>query len=370
MITPNDRALLYGIILNCPTSVLACLKKKDTNVDAVLHLGDLDPNSYHAKILKPLFPDLKSISVTPLHLSVLMCHQGLVIGRGEAERESRADKILLRLLEHGAEPNQYGNLKSMTLADTLSSHLKSRFHLDSIQPYELAHCLMQHTDSIEKEQRMKRVVNLFEKDTLKMAERMVHVRGSVAMAWKRLLFSEPTSDVHFVCNDGTVLHAHKCILAASTPFFERYFEGPWGLAHADGNWHTENSPEVMRFILRFLYTGEMDQEVLESNPEALFVIASEYEIMTILVLVEHACIQSLCQGNIASFLVMGYLHDSKSLYYACINFLAENRNMLKDPSIKSLSKDNPDLWKEVQTAIESRKRKIDAVEYNGMDDCE
>ena len=46
----------------------------------------------------------------------------------------------------------------------------------------------------------------------------------VIAAYKEMLFSEQFSDVAFLCPNGEVVHAHKSILAASSPYFNSSFQ--------------------------------------------------------------------------------------------------------------------------------------------------
>ena len=72
---------------------------------------------------------------------------------------------------------------------------------------------------------------------------------------KTLLFSSTFSDVHFHCPDGAILHAHKSILSTASPYFATVFLGPWDDDHPDGVWKTTNCAEIMKGLLRSMYTG-------------------------------------------------------------------------------------------------------------------
>ncbi|KAL3904743.1 MAG: hypothetical protein SGARI_004781 [Bacillariaceae sp.] len=66
---------------------------------------------------------------------------------------------------------------------------------------------------------------------------MEKIAAKTKQAWSSLLFSETQSDCTIVFKTGEnsgkqmTLHAHRNILAASSPYFKRYFEGA-----ADGSW--------------------------------------------------------------------------------------------------------------------------------------
>jgi hypothetical protein len=79
-----------------------------------------------------------------------------------------------------------------------------------------------------------------------------------------------------------VLHAHKNILAAASPYFSAAFEGPWGEQHADGLWETSNSSGIMEVILSFIYTGAVTpvlQKVMDGWPQVMLAVASEYDLL-------------------------------------------------------------------------------------------
>eukprot|EP00977_Amphora_coffeiformis_P001765 scaffold351_cov148-Amphora_coffeaeformis.AAC.10 len=85
---------------------------------------------------------------------------------------------------------------------------------------------------------------------------------STAKAWERLLFSQQFSDITYVFegdekDEGEPivrLHAHRNILAASSPYFARYFS-QWGTDKKE--FETSNSVEIMKTVLAFIYTGQI-----------------------------------------------------------------------------------------------------------------
>lgn len=359
MVTKNTLELFYSIIANCPTSVKAFLEKDDTDPNGVLHLTDLNPDSFRDKLILCHFDDAQSASVTPLLVSLLSSilsytNDG-VLKRDTKTWHDRIETIILHLLQRGANVCQDCSIQSFTGLDKQGHH-----HLESIRPYELVQCLQEHFTSSHFAQYMKRVVHLFQEHA-EWPEKFVPVRASTANTWKSLLFSESTSDVHFCCNDGTVLYAHKCILSASTPFFERYFQGPWG-AHFSNTWNTENSPDLMRVVLTFLYTGEIDKTVLESDPVGLFVVACEYEIDALRHLAERTCMNDICMENITTMLIVSHLHASKPLQRSCARFVQEKPSALEHPSIVSISSQHPELWEDIQAALGFQKQEEDEDE--------
>ena len=147
--------------------------------------------------------------------------------------------------------------------------------------------------------------------------------------WRNLLFSQNFSDVTFVFPDGDVLHAHKCVLAAASPYFDAYFKGPWGSSHPNGRWKTKISRPVMKAVLTFIYTGDTESiESLLTNKDknedtlgATLAVAVQYQLPTLQSLVESQLMKSLTLTTVKDTLMIGHLHNSKPLKLACFGFI-------------------------------------------------
>lgn len=173
---------------------------------------------------------------------------------------------------------------------------------------------------------------------------MVPVPKSVANILQGLLFSEEFSDVHFECKDGTRLPAHKNVLASSSSYFRNYFSGPWG-EHGDGVWQTSNSPDIMRAVLTFIYTGEVpDSLLMESDAVAILSLAYEYELPGLVMVSEAGCIRKLDGDNVKTILQLAHLHDSKALKEVCFKYIRNNAHVLMGPEMMALRGEDQNLW--------------------------
>lgn len=93
---------------------------------------------------------------------------------------------------------------------------------------------------------------------------------SLVQSFKKLLLSDKFSDIKFVCDDRKViLHAHRFILAAASPYFLAAFEGSWAENNKSGEWLTSHPSEIIKAVLSFLYTGRCDAIGEFKYPELL-----------------------------------------------------------------------------------------------------
>jgi hypothetical protein len=188
-------------------------------------------------------------------------------------------------------------------------------------------------------------------------EQQIIMSESTRGTWESLLFSEMCSDVHFVCADeGLIVHAHKAILSAASPYFHRYFEGPWGdLQEQLGQWITENTSKVMKPALRFMYTGCVKESEIESDEDAraLLSLAVEYELPNLKSAVEIICSRRLAPSNIKDFLLIADLLDAFSLKDACFVYLRDQmaQVMFSEPDFAQLASTDPQLWGELKENI-------------------
>jgi hypothetical protein len=192
-----------------------------------------------------------------------------------------------------------------------------------------------------------------QKDTLEYnTPASVTVPESVTKTWKALLFSEKFSDVKFKCQDGTLFHTHKCVLAAASPYFSAAFEGPWGEQHADGLWETSHSSGVMEAILSFMYIGTVTPHLMEHQPVEMLTVASEYSLPCLRELCEASCARSLSVNNMKTVLQLAHLHSSLPFKQSCFDFVKKNMAaVLTNASVLSLAVEDAELWAELATAI-------------------
>jgi hypothetical protein len=185
------------------------------------------------------------------------------------------------------------------------------------------------------------------------------VAKSAFSMWNELLFSTAFSDVLFVCPDGTQLPAHKNVLCASSPYFSNYFLGPLGENHKDGKWTVSTSPAIMKAVLKFVYTGEIDSSFAgHENILELLKVAREFDLETLLDFCETTCISKLGVCNIKKFLRLSYLYSAEKLQHACFDFIAENSTkVLTNPNFAALAVEDRSLWEKVQAAVASKSSK-------------
>lgn len=94
--------------------------------------------------------------------------------------------------------------------------------------------------------------------------------------WESLLADEVFSDMRFQ-TEGQMLPAHKCVLAAASPYFAALFRGDW-LEMQGPVMITSNSLPVMRAVLRFLYTGVLNEDILSEYLLELVDVSAEYQL--------------------------------------------------------------------------------------------
>jgi hypothetical protein len=225
----------------------------------------------------------------------------------------------------------------------------------AVTPYTLAKTLKHYVgwESICGKE-MDKVMKVLKAEPQKDTPASVPVPKSVANTWKTLLFSEKFSHLKFKCQDGTVFHAHKCVLAAASPYFSAAFEGPRGEQHAERLWETSNSAGVMEAILSFMYIGTVAPDLMEQQPVDMLALASEYSLPRLRELCEASCARSLSVDNVKIVLQLAHLHSSLPLKRSCFDFVKTNMaKFLTIPSVLSLAGEDAELWAELAAAISS-----------------
>uniref|UniRef100_A0A7S2WE13 BTB domain-containing protein n=1 Tax=Eucampia antarctica TaxID=49252 RepID=A0A7S2WE13_9STRA len=94
----------------------------------------------------------------------------------------------------------------------------------------------------------------------------MEVEPDCLASFRNMLLSVKFSDIHFHCLDGTILHAHRNILFAASPYFAIVFEDPWGDDHPNGVWNTADPVDQFtmfkvteRFLMEQIEVGNVKE---------------------------------------------------------------------------------------------------------------
>mmetsp|Transcript_24453 Transcript_24453/g.56698 ORF Transcript_24453/g.56698 Transcript_24453/m.56698 type:complete len:364 (+) Transcript_24453:71-1162(+) len=121
-----------------------------------------------------------------------------------------------------------------------------------------------------------------------------HSRSPVCYA-ESLLHSPLFSDVRIICCDDSVLHAHKALLAASSPVFSRMFDS--GMLESRENSVRIPAPkEVVSGFLQHIYTGVFDPNV---DAAAMIELAHMYDLQDLAQFCGEVLVDNLAPANVS-----------------------------------------------------------------------
>jgi hypothetical protein len=222
---------------------------------------------------------------------------------------------------------------------------------ESVSPFQLATLLKRRGSKQEKEM-MKKVEDLLrpaQQSGVVSAPKTISLSHSVFDAFNNnLLFSEKSSDIKFVCRDGTVVFAHKLILSAASDCFANYFG-----EHPDRTtWKTSYSPEIVRAFLTFIYTGHIPSTTMDKHALDLLPVAQECFFPALVKLCEASLFRTISIDSIKDVLVLSYTHNITGLVNECFTFVKRNAiDVLTEPNFAALATESPDLWQQLRAAI-------------------
>lgn len=364
------QALLDAIRANAPDVVLELLETgADANLELPLSLFDNEQEEDEdgdATISKTLWllALTRTCKATPIFMAIRNAYENYGIPENEydtnAPRARNARSIIKHLIDHGADV-QRAVLRLMVcnihglLWGSLPNFCK---------PIDLVLYLKKYLVGTDQGTFLDEVLAMLQ--TAARAAGHVkpptaQVARSVVSTWKALCMSDTFSDVRFLCSEGegesagakeVELHAHKAVLAAASEYFSTLFSGPWADSHADGVVKTANPPHIMRAILSFVYTGCLDEGLLDANAPTLVGIASEYRLLELGKLAEQSCIRAIALDNVKSLLQLAHLHSAAELKAACYTFVKRHAAaVLTNPDVMSLATEQPALWAELAKEI-------------------
>ncbi|XP_060863406.1 kelch-like protein 17 isoform X2 [Metopolophium dirhodum] len=126
-------------------------------------------------------------------------------------------------------------------------------------------------------------------------------------------------DVTLKSTDGKEIHAHKCVLASQSEYFERMFIGGFKETTQDVIQINDISSDVLKIVIDFMYTGEL-VPIEEDNVEEMLNAADMFQLEDI----RDACLKYyVCvvhDKNCLEFKETADLRAMTTLSEICLNY--------------------------------------------------
>lgn len=136
------------------------------------------------------------------------------------------------------------------------------------------------------------------------------------------LFSEVFSDATIHC-DGKTIPIHKIIVSKLSPVFKAMFTSQMSECTTNEIVITDLSPDVVKEMLRFMYTGELSSAD-DFSIQDLFEIAQKYQIDSLADKMEKKFLTSITVENAADLLLYANNREMSALKAACMRFVYTN----------------------------------------------
>lgn len=174
---------------------------------------------------------------------------------------------------------------------------------------------------------------------------------------KTIFIEGKYSDFTIVCGNPdqetrTSIPCHKVFLANESPYFAGMFES--GMQEADKAEVEikEYDVEVVKSFLEFIYTKEIEPEMMKSNMDSFLKIADQFRVESLKAVIQAAMMKAITKDNVLELLLTGHHYNGKAIKAAAIGFLVKNKDCysgMRDDLMAALKSD-VDLWSEITDA--------------------
>ena len=215
------------------------------------------------------------------------------------------------------------------------------------------------------------------KETVEHFESVVEVPASTLAEDLCELFNTSNfSDVVFVV-DGVRFPAHKAILAIRSPMLYAMFGCGMRESSATEVVVDDIDKDVFQEILRFIYSGHVSLEMLETQPMQLLAAADKYDLYRLKCICENLLFERMTCEDCADVLVAADMHNASALKSRCLSFMTESagrvREVMDSDAFKHLSDTRPQLLVAIMQAMSdesiimtpSKKRFLELTDHFG-----
>ena len=129
--------------------------------------------------------------------------------------------------------------------------------------------------------------------------------------------------------EGEEVPCHKIVLAAASPVLEAMVENKHREA-IESKANIKLSAEVGRSFLRYLYTGEVQEEVLKEHTTAFLEMGEMYELNELKDMAEKALLSQLDKENMVEMVYIGELFRAEDIFEAALKMTKINMTWLRN----------------------------------------
>ena len=127
---------------------------------------------------------------------------------------------------------------------------------------------------------------------------------------------------------GVEVPCHKNVLAAASPVFEAMVVNQH-LEAIESKANIELSEEVGRAYVKFLYTGELEEDLLKEHAMAFLELGNKYMVQELKDLAEGEMLKQLNRKNMVRFVSIGDLFNANKIFEAALKMTKANMNWLR-----------------------------------------
>lgn len=172
------------------------------------------------------------------------------------------------------------------------------------------------------------------------------------------LFENSTHSDAVLKVENKEFKVHKCILASRSPYFAGLFQHDMIEKGKNSVEIKDISQEVMSEILRFAYTGDIEN--LNKIAKDLLAAANKFLFEDLKVICEAELFNSLTVDNVVEIYSFAEMHNAFKLKEKAFDFLVKHMNkVIKTPSFDEEIINHPILQRE---AMKELSKRIDALE--------
>ena len=127
---------------------------------------------------------------------------------------------------------------------------------------------------------------------------------------------------------GAEVPCHKNVLAAASPVFQAMVVNQH-LEAIESKANIELSEEVGRAFVKFMYAGELEEDILKEHAIAFLELGNKYIVQELKDLAEQEMLKQLNRRNMVRFVSIGDLFNANKIFEASLKMIKANMTWLR-----------------------------------------